>query len=254
MHVRIGPWDVLLVVVVSIQATVLAYLPQPRWKAFVLSLPIPFTVATLAVGRPVGATNVLGLLLLFLYAQGVRVLNQRLRVPIVPAIALSALGYCALGALLAPVLPNTDDAFWLVSVGMYALAVGLVLKLPDRSEPSYRSLLPVWLKLPVIMGVILFLVVIKGFLQGFTTVFPMVGVVATYEGRHSLWTIGRQIPTLMVAMIPMMATCRLAQAQMGLGPALMVSWVVFLSILVPLTRFMWSRARTESSGLVAGQP
>ena len=109
----LNPWDVVLVVAISVQATVLAYLQQPRWKAFMLSLPIPFTLMTLAAGRPIDATNVLGLFLLLLFTHGVRWLHYGVRMPIIPAIFLSALGYCVLGSLAVPLLPRTDAAFWL---------------------------------------------------------------------------------------------------------------------------------------------
>lgn len=250
MRVYVGPWDVLLLIIVSMQATVLAYLSQPRWKAFILSLPLPFTVASLAVGQPIGATNALGIPLFFLYTQAVRVLHYSLRVSIIPSIVLSALGYVVLGTLLAAVLPDTEAAFWLASAGAFLLGMGLLRCMPHHSEPAYRSPLPVWLKLPTVMGVILFLIVIKGALKGFATCFPMVGVVAAYEARHSLWTLGRQVPLLMMAMVPLQATCRLTQAHIGLGPALLLGWAAFLIVLLPLTRIMWSRATAEDARLV----
>ncbi len=243
MLIRFGPFDLLLVIVVSLQATVLAYVPQPRWKAFIFSLPIPFTFSTLALGRPVGASNVVGLSVLFLYAQGVRLLHRRLHVPIVAAIALSALGYCAVGAALAPVIPGTDLAFWLAVGLTVALGLVLTLALPPRDEPAYRSPLAVWIKLPIIAGIILFLVIAKNALQGFMTVFPMVGVIAAYEGRHSLWTLGRQVPLMMMALPALMAVSRLAQPHVGLAPSLALGWVAFFALFLPLTRAAAPRAR-----------
>ena len=65
----LNPWDLLLVIAISVQATILAYLQQPRWKAFVLSLPVPFTLMVLAAAHPVDVTNALGLFLLLLFTQ-----------------------------------------------------------------------------------------------------------------------------------------------------------------------------------------
>ncbi len=235
MPIRLAFWDVVLIVFVSLQATLLAYLPAPKWKAFIFSLPIPFTLATMALGRPVGASNVLGLVVLFLYMQGVRLLHRHLGLPIVVAIASSALGYCAIGALLAPVVPDSDLAFWLAVVAVIALGLGLFRLIPERAEPDCRSPLPAWIKLPVIAGVILALVMIKNTLQGFMTLFPFVGVVAAYEARKSLWTLGRQVPVMMTLLPLLMATCRLAQPRLGLGPSLALGWVVFLGAFVPFT-------------------
>jgi hypothetical protein len=239
MNVHIGLWDLALLLVVSIQATLIAYLHQPRWKALLLSLPFPFTVATLALGRPLNATHVLGLLLLLVFTQGVRLLHHRARVPIVPAIILAAGGYCLLGGVLARLLPDTEAAFWAACAGNLVLGAGLYRAIPHRVEPGHRSPLPVWIKLPIVIAVVAFLVVIKQTLSGFITLFPMVGVVAAYEARHSLWTMGRQIPVVMLTFVPMMAAGHLAQERLGLGPALAFGWVVLLGVLIPLTRATW---------------
>jgi hypothetical protein len=231
-------WDICLVIVVSLQATFLAYLARPRWKAIVLSLPVPFTVAAMAVGQRANITHVLGLVLLLSYTHGVRLLYTRLRLPIAFAIALAATGYCVAAGLLAPWLPRGETAFWVASLSVLALAVGLFRALPERHEPDYRSALPVWLKLPIIVAVVLCLVILKGWLQGFMTLFPMVGVVAAYEARHSLWTIGRQIPVLMMAMVPLIVTSHLAQPVVGLGLSLVVGWLAFLAVFLPVTWHM----------------
>ena len=243
MQLALGPWDLVLIAVASLQATALAYLRHPRWKALLISLPLPFTVASLAVGQRIGITNVVGLLLLLGFTQGVRILRQNLRVPIVPAIVFSALGYCLIGGVLMPLLPKSDTAFYLTSALLLVFAFALLARLPHRAEPGHRTPLPIWIELPIVAGVILLLVASKQILGGFITVFPMVGVIAAYEARHSLWTLGRQIPALMIAMIPLMVTSHLTYPLVGLGPSLALGWIVFLGILAPLTWLMWRRPR-----------
>ena len=102
--------------------------------------------------------------------------------------------------------------------------------------------MPVWQKLPIIVGVILCLVVLKNELQGFMTVFPIVGVIAAYESRHSLWTIVRQIPVFMLTAVPMMCAIHLAQPMIGLGLSMIAGWVVFLAVFLPITRGTWGKA------------
>lgn len=240
MTIPFGPYDLALVAAVSAQATALATVREARWKAAILSLPIPFTMATLAVGKPVGAAHVLGLPMLFCYAQGVRILHVEWRVPIVAAIALSAGGYVALGALLASVVPATGVAFWTSAVATFVAGLWLLRRMPARHEPGYRSPLPLWIKVPVIVLVILLLVALKNTLQGFMTLFPMMGVVGAYEARHSLRTICRQMPVLMIALAPMMVACRLIQPYVALPVALALGWVVFLGVFLPFTRSDWA--------------
>lgn len=244
MPLYFGIWDLILIVVVSVQATILAYMPSPRWKALILSLPIPFTVASMAVGVAIGPTNVTGLVVLFIFFQGVRILHLRLRISIVPSIALALSGYCLLGWGLARILPATEEAFWWASAVTFLLALTLYLTLPYRVESTQPTPLPVWQKLPLVMAVVCFLILIKGLLQGFATVFPMIGVIAVYEARHCLWTMGRQVPVIMLNMLPMMVTAFIAQEYIGLGPALALSWVVCLGVLTTLMRSRWVAERT----------
>jgi len=259
IHLRLGPWtlgfwDILLIVVVSLQAAVLAYVYDPKWKAFILSLPVPFTVAILSVGRAVDATNVLGLTLLFLFTQGVRVLHIQLRVPIVPAIIAAALSYCVLGWQLALVVPRTATSFWASCAATMVLAILLLKALPHREEPGFRTPLPLYLKLPIITFVIVSIVLMKQALQGFMTVFPMVGIIGAYEARHSLWTMGRQMPVVMLTMTPVMIVCAVAQQPLGIVPALALSWVVLLLILTPLTRHRWAAETANATEAARSTP
>ena len=51
--------DIALIAAVTTMGVAVAYFHNPEHKATVLMLPVPFTLATLAVGRPIDATNVL---------------------------------------------------------------------------------------------------------------------------------------------------------------------------------------------------
>jgi len=242
--IALGSWDIALLAIVSAQATLLSYLSHPKWKALILALPIPFTLASLAVGAPVNTTHVAALNLLLAYTHGVHWLHQRAGWPIIPAISLSAAGYCLAGALLRPVLPQSPASFWIACVLTLFVAMAAHILFPKRDEPSHRSHLPVWIKLPIIAGVILTLILLKRFLQGFMTMFPMVGVVASYESRYSLGAVCRAIPEFMFAMVPMLAVVRIVQPQLGLAAALGVGWLVFVPLLAPLIHDFWAPKST----------
>jgi hypothetical protein len=255
IQVTLGGWDIVLIVMVACQATVLAYLRDPRWKAFVFSLPIPFTFAFLAVGRPVDLTNVLGMTLLLAFTHGVRLLHVALRLPILLSIAVATGAYCVLSALVAPLVPADNEALFCGSALATVLFGWVVYHLtPPRVEQGHRSPLPIWLKLPLVGLVVLGLMLMKNALRGFTTVFPMMGVITAYEARASLWTICRQVPAVMIALTSMMMTVRLLQPSMGIGPALAVGWLAHLLIIGLFMRDALRATPAERLGGQAGEP
>ena len=243
--IHLGTWDLILLAVVSLQATLLAYLPHPKWKALIMTLPIPFTLASLAVGAPVNTTHVVALNLLLAYTHGVRLLHDQARLPIIPAIVISAAGYCLAGALLRPILPQSSTAFWLACVLTLIVAGASHALFRRNDEPGHRSHLPFWIKFPLVAAVILTLLLMKRILQGFMTMFLMVGVVASFEARYSLGSVCVALPDFMFAMVPMMAVVRLMQPQMGLAAALGVGWVVFIPMLAPLIHDFWGPGHPE---------
>jgi len=242
---NIGIWDIILIVVVSVKGTFAAYIPHPRWKAFILLSPIPFTFAVLALGQPLDATNLSGLLVMLLYTFAVKFLYRQFKLPIVWAIILSALGYCVIGGILAMVIPKTETAFLIAAVAVSTVAAILHSAMPHPLEPKQQSSLPIWKKTIAIALVISFIVIIKSHLQGFMTVFPMVGVIVAYEARLSLYTVCRHIPVAMLGLVPMMTTCYVLQEHIGLVPALLAGWVVYLIILPLFVVPLWKKYDTE---------
>ena len=224
-------WDIALIAVVSVMGTAVAYLRHAEMKATVLMLPVPFSLAILAVGRPLDATNVLSMGLLFGFSLGVWILRAKLHWPIVTAIAVCATGYCLAGAWLTGLDLSGPAVFWASAAFLLASAVVLIRLLPHRDEPHHVTSLPVWIKTPLIALVIGGLVLIKPYLGGFMTMFPMVGVVAAYEARNSLWAIVRHIPWVIVIMVPMMGTIYLTQSRVGVSTSLLLSWPLLLSLL-----------------------
>jgi hypothetical protein len=206
-------------------------------KAFLLGLPFPFTIANLSLAEQIGPSHVLGMAVLLLFTNLVRWLHYSARVPIVPAIALSAGVYIAAGSLLNAFVPRNTLVFWIVLGITLSAGVVLLVLLPHRLEQAHRSPLPVPVKVAAIAGVIAVIVVLKQVLGGFMTMFPMVATVAAYEARHSLWTIARQIPILIVTAGPMMAVMWVAQhcLHASITLSLAAGWVAFLAIMTPLS-------------------
>ncbi len=247
MTFQVTAWDWVLMAVVTTMAGLLAAFRNPAWKAFMLSLPLPFTCATLSLGRGVGIASVAGLLVLLLFTYGVRFLHYRLGWPIVPVIALCAAGYCLLAAAMKPLLPAGEPAFWVAVAAVAGIGAAAFRLAPVVPEPHYRSPLPLWIKIPLIALVVAFLVLIKAQIGGFMTTFPMVGLISAYEARRSLNSVCRQIALCLFAMALMMGVIHALHGVLAPrlpGPAALAfsfvaGWIFYLALLAAVTRGRW---------------
>lgn len=242
--IQIGVWDWVMLVGVSSLATILAYVKSPATKAAIAMFPIPFTLASLALGKPVTVSNVVAVPILVLYYVIARWLHVRARWPIVASIITAIMTYAVIATLLIGLLPPYEWFFWVALVVVWCSGLLAHLKLPRTVETEHKSTLAVPLKFLAVSGVVTLVMVIKQVIQGFASVFPMLGTVAVYEARHSLSTLTRYSAVLMFTMPPMLAACHvsytfcgLPQNRVGLGCSLAVGWVAHAAA-------MWVVART----------
>lgn len=232
-------WDLALIATVTAMVAVMAVLRTPRRKALVLTFPVPFTIAALALGRPIDVTHVAALPLLLAYTLGVWALHREAGLHLVASIVASATGFVMVASALNRTLPRTDESFWLAVIGTALAAVALLRVLPVKAEPAVRRDLPLAVKLPIVLATVTFLVWIKDLLGGFMTLFPMVGVLASYENRAGLWSNARQIPVVMLTMLPLMVVSRWTETQVGLPASLAIGWFAFSLALAPFLIRGW---------------
>ena len=228
IHLDFGVWDFSLLVVVVSMSLLLAYLRTPRLKALVLMMPIPFTLATLMVGKGVTVSTVFGVFTLILFTTCVRLLHTKAGWPIVRTLAVCLFGYCVIGVLIAQFVPDSDWLFWSALIAMVITGFVCGAMMPHREEPHHRTPLPVWKKAPIIFCVVVLLVCAKKLLEGFTQTFPMVGLVGNYEARHSLWTVNRSLIRSMVPFSLMFIPIRVLMPKHGVGFGLSVGWAGYL--------------------------
>lgn len=239
-------WDLVLLAVVTIDATVLAYISNARVKAALLALPIPFAFAVLAVAKPIEVTHAMGPIVLLIYTHAVRIFHQSLRINIIAAIVLSAMLYISIGWIAGRFVPESSLTFWSFCALNLLLGGVLHLRRDHHVEPPYRTQLPLWVKLPIIMAVVVGLLMLKKYLAGFVATFPMVGVIAAYEMRRSLRTTCQAIPLTMLLLTPMLMCCRLAYPHLGMIGALIAAWgTVILIAPLLLRKYLTSAPAVE---------
>lgn len=221
--------DVGLVLVVTVMGAAVAYLKNPEQKATVLMLPLPFTLTTLSVGQPIDCINVLAVGGCFGYTILVWLLHERMRVPIVATICIAATAYCLLGGLLVQFGPSGHMAFWAATTVTLVTGAAVLASLPHREGRHHRTPLTLWVKTPALAAVAVGLVGMKHLIGGFTTMFPIVGIMASYESRHSLRTIVRRMGWVLLLMPLMLSAIWLLQPHVGLTWAVACSWPVYLA-------------------------
>ncbi|MDD5597492.1 MAG: hypothetical protein PHV82_06080 [Victivallaceae bacterium] len=235
MNVNISIWDISLIIAVSAMGAILAFLKKPEHKALIWNFPVPFTLACLALGKPINETHVLGLVLLTVYTFAVYCLHVFYRMNIVLSIVISVILYCVLAGIVKQ-CPQNNYLFWSLCFLLAVFAAMLLALIPDKPEPESRTQLPVLIKLPMLVGIATFMVVLKTSFEGAITTFPMVGVIAGYEARKCLWTVCRQVPVMILSLLSMIITCRIMAPCCGEKIALLIAWGVFLTELPLLLR------------------
>ncbi|MCJ8330814.1 MAG: hypothetical protein HRT89_18060 [Lentisphaeria bacterium] len=230
-----GPWDWVLILVVTAMGTSMAYVHNARMKALILGLPLPFTFATLAVGMQVNSFNLSGLLLTWFFTIMVRQLHQKWKWNIFLSIILSVSFFCIAASIGTRFVPETELAFWglIIFISISALLVVKFQKL--EAEPGHKTPMPLYIKVPVIFMVVLGVILLKQELKGFVTMFPMVGVIAAYESRKSLSTMAAEIPKMILLFIPLVIIIHVSYDRLGLIGSMLAGWSVFLCILIPVT-------------------
>lgn len=231
-------YDLLLILVVTLMGTGVAYMKNPFWKSFILLLPFPSSLAILTLGKPIDASAVLGILLLLTYFRIVELLYNRCRVNIFLAIGIAVAVFCTLGSLINPWIRHDSVFFWSVWGVVISVCVAVygLTKIPE--ETGVRTSFPLYLKIPILLIVCFFVVKVKTLLGGFIVMFPMVGVVGAYESRSCLKTVFRQVSLLGITFCPLAAVCFLLQKRLGVLAALGLGWCAYLLMLF-LLRHYW---------------
>lgn len=242
-------YDWLLIFMVTALGVFSAYTKDPQLKAVAATIPIPCGFAYIAVGLPMSTANAISGFMCMLYANAVRLLHYKAKVPIVPSIVIGLAGFVALGTFLMPRVPDSEPAF--IAVCIFDLVVGIVMfqKQTYKSGVRYKTPLPIYIKAPAIAGVVAGLMLIKRLMGGFCTSFPMMNSIVSYESRFSLGDQCRQLPLFLIAGPFMFVTMHYIETRLGLNHwiVLLCGYVVFASIYWPLNKELKRRNEKASA-------
>jgi hypothetical protein len=199
----------------------IAYVRTPRAKAFIYSLPVPFSCAYLATRLPVDATHLSGLILVVGYNWLVYLLTRN-KVPLIAAIIISAAGYFLAAMALRPVA--AFPVWWLAAAGLAGWLVALATYRP-RDEPTHRSRTAWYVKAPLIFALAMVIYNTTGLLAGAVGLFPYAGVFASYESRHSLRTLAGQFTLNALGLLMCLLTIHVVEGRLPAPLPLVLGWV-----------------------------
>jgi len=236
-------WDWLLVLLVAAFGTISSFVRDPQIKAVFATVPVPFGLAWLAVGLPVGVYNAAGMFLVLVYVHTVRIFHEK-GIPILVSIGLGISTYIVGGLFLIQYLLDEPWVFHILTA--MAAGTGILLLKIQRHHigTPYRTPLHPIPKFLAMFGVVYGLALIKQWLLGFTPFFPMMNSITSYEARHSLWVQCRQIPVFLVAAWPMLEVMYSAERHWHWGRAWVLTSGVVLYMVVFLPINHWLRRQT----------
>lgn len=209
-------------VVLTAFVLAIAYVRSSRIKALIYSLPVPFSCAYLATGMRINATHVTGLALVVGYNWAVYLLVEKVRLPLLAAIALAAGAYVG-GAVLCR--PMAERGPW-VAAGVWLVGWGVAMACYRRGEETdHRSRSPWWLKAPAIFLIAMAVYNATGLLAGAVGTFPYAGVFASYEMRHSLRSLAGRFTVNSVGILGCLLTIALVERHCPPAVALGLGWI-----------------------------
>jgi len=240
-----GLADLALMLSVTFLAVGVAYLPSPRAKSICFSIPLPFSMSLLSTGQAIDATAGIGILATWAFPWITWALYKKKAWAILLAELAALLFFCSVSAVVPLYVARTGPvetfAFWISWGIMLPICLAMMAWLPPRQEAHHKSPLPVPLKTLLIFIIVFSVVLVKPHIRGFMVAFPYVTCFAVYEGRHSLYTLARRMPSFILSIMPALLICRLLPPHIGFFGALAVSWAFYIPSLILIDRFYTRR-------------
>jgi hypothetical protein len=205
----------------------LAILPSVRAKALLYVFPIPISIGLIATQGKITASNLMGVMLVWVFMWMVKTLVTRARFNIIAADIVAALAYIALGYTLVRLV---HLQFWIVLIVfiiVWAVLVGWMHAHPLHDKPFKPSNLS-----PVAKGSIAAIVSygiysVQHILAGIVVTFPYNGIFAVVEVRHHLASFSRAVIRNTVALGAMFTSMYFLQSDLSLALNLLVGWISF---------------------------
>jgi hypothetical protein len=205
----------------------LAILPSIRAKALLYVFPIPISIGLIATHGKITASNLMGVMLVWMFMWMVKTLVTRGRFNIIVADIVAALSYIALGYAL---VNFVHLQFWVVLsifVLLWATLVSWMHAHPLRDKPFKPSTLSPIAKGGIAAVVSYGIYSVQHILAGIVVTFPYNGIFAVVEAQQHLAPFSRAVIRNTIALGAMFTSMYFLQADLSLALNLIVGWISF---------------------------
>jgi hypothetical protein len=198
-------------------------------KAIVYGLPIPITLATIALQRGVDTTHIIGLFLLTGFLWLVYKLNQ-MKIGIYTSNILASIAYVVLGYFFINFIDTNGTTFGILCASYFILWLIFVLRVDfskQKSNISKRKKVSVFVKGPTVFVVANFLLFMKNLLGGIITTFPFSGVFTVVEMRDDLEVLSKEFTKNSVAILAFFIVLYFTYEHIGIYYSVLVGWLIY---------------------------
>jgi hypothetical protein len=229
-------WTAVMAVAIGTMVFILATVRGVGLKALLFAFPVLITSGLIATRRNIDATNIAGLFLIWVFLWLTHLMSTRLRVPIILADVLGAIGYVGVG-----VLANRWIApfFW-PALGAFAALWGLLVwrwhRDPATEGSAAAPVLSPVAKGAIATGVSALMLAAAPLIAGVVVTFPYQGLFAVIEVKDNLHVFARTAVRNSIAVAGMFVSMYALRAHLDFIPNLIVGWLVFVALVLPVSR------------------
>lgn len=233
---------IILALAITLVVVTIASIANPKLRAAVYTLPIPITIVLIGTGGNVNTTHLTGLMDVIIFFSVIWFLSEKLKLHIVWSICSSILIYIFLGIMFKKLI---EVPFMFSYVTMAVVWLIYIFRLQLRVDKSqYRQLVQKTTykdhiaRAGVVFSLASIIITIKSLLLGATVTFPYTGTFTAYVMRNQLPVLIAEICRNFFAIMTFFLVVWYLQPKIGLLSAIAIGWIVNISVLYMIVRYL----------------
>lgn len=240
--------ELFLGLAVTASILVISSVKSPKLRASIYSLPIPITIILLGTGIAANSTHLFSLILVILFMFNTWLLYKKL--PIVLSITIATVLYVVMGLINQYIVKIPFVYTYLVMIALWLLWVTIqpltFHKTAANPAAGYKMRPKDYMaRGGIVFGLTYILVGFRELILGAAVTFPFNGIFTAYIMKDQLLFLVNELVRNFLALMNFFATIYLLQAYVSDGFALMGGWLVCVTSLVLIHRYLPRKQKEE---------